>query len=231
MPDPVATSAVAKLVEAATGAVFGYVLEEAGLADRVRAWLGREPARLAFQAALLRALTRFAKAHPEFASALMDEPFFTREDVARELGRFLTRKGHPDVNALARAWAKQLPHVGGRYRDEAAAALQAFLRAFEEELGNQEALQPLFDSRALERIAANTEALLETLREQHAAALRTAERNVRIAGRVEAKRIGPEGEATGVKVGRIKRSADIEGKVKAEDISGKATGVSFDDLE
>jgi len=36
------------LLSAVAEAVFGWVIQEAGLAERVRAWLGREPARLAF---------------------------------------------------------------------------------------------------------------------------------------------------------------------------------------
>ncbi|MFN3763022.1 MAG: hypothetical protein ACK4WK_07465 [Anaerolineae bacterium] len=42
------------LFSAVAEAVFGYLLQEAGLADRVRAVLGVDPQRRAFQAALTR---------------------------------------------------------------------------------------------------------------------------------------------------------------------------------
>ncbi len=131
--------------------------------SRLRAWLGREPARLAFQTALLRAITRFANDHPDWAAALLDETFFTRDEVAAELSRFLTRRDRPDPARLATAWATQLPDVGEQHREQATAALADFLHALEDELSQQDALQPLFDSRALERIAANTEALRDLL--------------------------------------------------------------------
>ena len=172
------------LIGTITEAVFGYVLEQSGLGDRLRHWLGRDPTRLAFQTALLRALKRFADQYPTWAASLLDETFFTGETVSRELARLLTRRSTPDVNTLAAAWAAQLPQVGEDHQGEAARVLGDFLRFLEEELGNQDALQPLFDSRALERIAENTEALLATLREDYIAALRTAERSVRIAGDV-----------------------------------------------
>ncbi|GAB4558210.1 MAG: hypothetical protein Kow0047_03110 [Anaerolineae bacterium] len=180
--DPLSATVLDKLVDTVTGRVFDALADTA--TARARAWLGREPARLAFKTALLRSINRFAEAHPDWAAALLDETFFTGEAVTRELARLLTGRDAPDVEALAAAWAAQLPQVGERYRDEAARALADFLCFFKEELGNQEALRSLFDSRALERIAENTEALLEALREQHAAALRAADRSVRIAGDV-----------------------------------------------
>ncbi len=113
MPEPISST----LLTVITDAVFSYALAESGLADKARAWLGREPARLAFQTALLRALQRFAETHPRWAASLVDETFLTREDVTQELSRFLTRRDAPDPNALAQAWAEQLPHVGQRHRE------------------------------------------------------------------------------------------------------------------
>ncbi|WP_152918101.1 ATP-binding protein, partial [Ardenticatena maritima] len=171
------------LIGTITEAVFGYALEQSGLGDRLRHWLGRDPTRLAFQTALLHALERFADRHPAWAASLLDETFFTGETVSRELARFLTRDT-PDVNAIATTWAAQLHDVDEDQQEKAVRALADFLRFFNEELRKEEALQPLFDSRALERIAENTEALLATLRADYITALRTAERSVRIAGDV-----------------------------------------------
>ncbi len=178
MSEPISITLLTKVTEA----VFSYMLSESGLADKARAWLGRDPARLAFQTALARAYSAFADQHPRWATALLDETFLTREDVAAELAKFLTRRDAPDLDALAQAWAEQLSHVGERHREDAARALAAFLRDLDRELGDQEALRAVYDSRALERIAANTEALMEELRRLRDAALAAANRSVRIAG-------------------------------------------------
>jgi hypothetical protein len=52
------------LFSAIAEAVFGYLLQESGLAERARAVLGRDPQRLAFQTALARACTAFARQYP-----------------------------------------------------------------------------------------------------------------------------------------------------------------------
>ena len=144
------------IVSAATEAVFGYLLEEAGLADRVRARLKREPARLAFQAALVNAYTAFARHYPQWTESLFDQTFLTREDVAAELSKFLTRHRHPDPAAIAHAWAAYFPAADPDRRearvDELTPIVACFLDWLEAELKAQEALQPLFDSRALERL-------------------------------------------------------------------------------
>ena len=159
--DPLSALAVGGLVESISGKVLDLAVGQA--TPKVRAWLKRVPAQLAFKAALLQAVNRFAADHPAWAAALMDEAFFTAEDTARELERFLTRRGAPDPGRLAKAWAGRLPGVAPDRRAEATQALADFLRLFEDELGKQEALRPLFDSRALEKITANTEALLDLL--------------------------------------------------------------------
>ncbi|MDQ7029526.1 MAG: hypothetical protein Q9O62_06985 [Ardenticatenia bacterium] len=84
--------------------------------------------------------------------------------MVTELAKLLTRHDAPDPDALAHAWAEQLPHVGAYYQDKVVHALAGFRRDPEQELGNQDALRPVFDSRALEHIAANTEALQEFLK-------------------------------------------------------------------
>ncbi|WP_200907294.1 hypothetical protein, partial [Ardenticatena maritima] len=81
--DPVSASLLKKLADTLTNRVFDALANSA--TDKIRDWLGREPARLAFQTALLRAVDRFAAAHPAWAASLLDEPFFTSEAVTREL--------------------------------------------------------------------------------------------------------------------------------------------------
>ncbi len=57
------------LVSAVTEAVFSHLAEKAE--PKIRQWLGREPARLAFKTALLRALERFADRHSEWVEAVV----------------------------------------------------------------------------------------------------------------------------------------------------------------
>ena len=45
-------------------AVFGYLLQQSGLAERARAVLGLDRERCAFQTALARAYTAFARRYP-----------------------------------------------------------------------------------------------------------------------------------------------------------------------
>jgi len=56
-------------------AVFGWVLQEAGLAERVRVVLGIDPQRRAFQTALARAYNAFAQQYPDLAAFLFDKTF------------------------------------------------------------------------------------------------------------------------------------------------------------
>ena len=124
MTDPISMT----LLGALTDSVFSYALEQSGLSDKVLSWLGREPVHLAFQSAFLKAFRRFQDEHKLWVESFADETFLQRKDVARELSRFLTRRDSPDPDELARAWAKQLPHVGEEHRPEAAGALADFLR-------------------------------------------------------------------------------------------------------
>jgi len=159
MPDPITLT----LLGAVTEAVFGHLLQQAE--PRLRIWLKKEPARLAFQAAFLRAYKRYADRHPQWAASLLDATFFTRDDVAGELSKLLTRaageEGRPDAEILAKAWADYFPAADASVlearREEVITALEDFTADLESELGKKEALQPLYDSRALERIAASAE--------------------------------------------------------------------------
>jgi hypothetical protein len=97
------------------------------------------------------------------------------------LADLLTRRGRPDPAQLARRLAIHLGHSDpDRWErlDEATRAAADFLNWLEAELANQPALQPLYDSRALERIAEHTEAIRRALEEEWPKALAEA-RNAR----------------------------------------------------
>ena len=81
--------------------------------DKVRRFLGRDPQRLAMQAALRAAFGDFKREHPQYAAAFFDEAFLTSDRVAPILAACLTSAGEPDAVALAAAWGRQLPGRGG----------------------------------------------------------------------------------------------------------------------
>ncbi len=101
----------AMLTEAVLGttveAVFSYLLQESGLGDRVRVWLGRDLQRLAFQVALTRAYTAFVQRHPDWAATLFDEHFLVH-GAAPLLAQTLLRASPATPTAFAAAWADQL---------------------------------------------------------------------------------------------------------------------------
>ncbi len=101
------------LLGAVVEAVFGYLLEQAGLAERVRAALGRDLQRLAFQAALARAYTAFARQYPQWENSFFDQHFLTHGAVPF-LARCLRRDAPQDPAELAAAWADQLRLAGTR---------------------------------------------------------------------------------------------------------------------
>jgi WD40 repeat protein len=154
------------LFAALTETVFGALLQESGLAERTRAALGLDPTRRAFQTALARAYTVFARHYPEWTTTLFDQPFLTSPTVVPLLAELLTRRGQPDPAHLARLFAAHLGHPDpDRWErlGDATRAAADFLRWLEDELARQDALQPLFDSRALERIAEHTGAIRRAL--------------------------------------------------------------------
>ncbi|MCS6845436.1 MAG: hypothetical protein NZ528_14115, partial [Caldilineales bacterium] len=174
------------LLAAVAEAVFGHLLKEAGLADRVRAVLGVDPERKAFQTALARAYAAFARQYPDLEASLFDASFLKTEG-APILAQLLTRRGRPDPADLARCWAAHLGHDDPDAWPRLAEATRAaadFLTWLEAELAEQPALQPLWDSRALERIAENTEAIRQALEANRRKALAEAGRYVQVAGNV-----------------------------------------------
>jgi hypothetical protein len=154
------------LFAAIAEAVFSSLLQESGLAERTRAALGLDPTRRAFQTALARAYTVFARHYPEWTTTLFDQPFLTSPTVVPLLAELLTRRGQPDPAHLARLFAAHLGHPDpDRWErlGDATRAAADFLTWLEGELARQDALQPLFDSRALERIAEHTGAIRRAL--------------------------------------------------------------------
>jgi WD40 repeat protein len=154
------------LFAALAEAVFSSLLQESGLAERIRATLGLDPTRRAFQTALARAYTVFARHYPEWTTTLFDQPFLTSPTVVPLLAELLTRRGQPDPAHLARLFAAHLGHPDpDRWErlGDATRAAADFLTWLEGELARQDALQPLFDSRALERIAEHTGAIRRAL--------------------------------------------------------------------
>ncbi|MCS6964817.1 MAG: ATP-binding protein, partial [Thermoflexus sp.] len=106
-----------------------------------------------------RAYSAFARHYPHLTASLFDESFL-RTEAAPLLAQLLTRRGRPDPAELARRWAAHLGHPNPEtwpLLAEATRAAADFLKWLEEELAQQPALQPLWDSRALERIAENLE--------------------------------------------------------------------------
>ncbi|WP_152556117.1 AAA family ATPase, partial [Chloroflexus sp. MS-G] len=175
------------LFSAIAEAVFGYLLQESTLTERTRAALGLDPTRRAFQTALARAYTVFARHYLEWTAALFDKTFLNSRDVVPLLAELLTRRGQPDPAHLARLFAAHLGHSDpDRWErlGDATRATADFLTWLEAELARQDALQPLYDSRALERIAGNTEAILRKLEENFAKALTEAQRYVQVADSV-----------------------------------------------
>ncbi len=174
------------LLAAVAEAVFGYALEQSGLAERVRAVLKIDPKHKAFQVALALTYTAFARQYPDLVASLFDESFL-KTKAAPLLAQLLTRRGRPDPAELARLWARHLGHDDPDTwprLDEATRAAADFLTWLDAELAEEPAIQALYDSRALERIAENTEALQQTLTQKLEKALAETSRYVQVTGDV-----------------------------------------------
>jgi hypothetical protein len=169
------------LLSAVTEAVFGYLLEESGLADKVKSWLGRDPQQLAFKIALTKTYTAFAAKHPEWAQSLFDEHFLTHR-ASPSLALCIQRDSRARPESLAIAWADQMEYQGDA-RQERIAGVEPvaadFLGLFAAELRKRPEFQPLFDSRALDNISEATKRTaeaIETLQGELNQALETARR-------------------------------------------------------
>jgi len=191
------------LLGAVAEAVFGYLLEQAGLAEKLRAMLGRDPQRLAFKIALGRAYTAFARHYPQWAASLFDEHFLTHR-AAPFLAGCLTRGASPDPAELAGAWAEQMslpPEERQRRIAELTPACTVFLGWLESELRARPEFQPFFDSRALDAIAeatAETAQAVGALRAELAGALDEAAKYQIVVERAQGLVVGDHANVTNV---------------------------------
>lgn len=177
------------ILSATVEAVFGYLLQESGLADRVRVWLGRDLQRLAFQVALTRAYTAFVQRHPDWAATLFDEHFLVH-GAAPLLAQTLLRASPATPTAFAAAWADQLtlaPEGRARRIAELTPVAADFLQLLDREVRARPEFQPLYDSRALDALMESNQEIvahLESLRAELSQALQVAS-TVTITGKVE----------------------------------------------
>lgn len=98
---------IAEVFASVADAVISYAIDKLDPAETLKTWLKLDPARLAFQKALARAYTVFARQYPDYTGALFDQSFLTREAVP-ELSKTLIRRQHPDPALLARAWCTSI---------------------------------------------------------------------------------------------------------------------------
>ncbi|WKZ39691.1 MAG: AAA family ATPase [Anaerolineales bacterium] len=143
-------------------AVFSYVITTLDPVQPIKKRLGREPARLAFQKALSRAYSAFARQYPEYTASLFDQTFLTGAG-APELAKLLTRHLTPDPAIFAQAWGTSIGlDINSPFCREATKPAADFLNWLETELKSETVFQPIFDSRALESLP-NLENQLEKL--------------------------------------------------------------------
>jgi len=141
------------LLSAATEAIFSYLIEQSGVADKGRKLFKRPTGpQVALETALARAYAKFLKSPYNWAaSALFDEQFI-REQVAPLLSRCLQRDKGPDAAELAKAWADQFS-MRGQTREKQILELQPaadeFLKLLSSELRTSDILRPILDSQDL----------------------------------------------------------------------------------
>jgi hypothetical protein len=147
---------------AVVGAVFSYVIEKLEPAEQIKKWLKREPASLAFQKALSRAYTAFARQYPEYTASLFDQTFLAGKG-APELAKLLTSTLHPDPALFAQAWGTSIGlDINSQFCKDATKPAADFLKWLEAELKSETVFQPIFDSHALENLH-NLELQIEKL--------------------------------------------------------------------
>jgi hypothetical protein len=143
-------------------AVFSYVIEKFDPVQQIKKWLRREPATVAFQKALARTYSAFARQYPDYTAALFDQNFLVGAG-APEIAKLLTRHLHPDPALFAHAWADSLGlDQNSTFREEAIKLATDFLKWLEADLKHEVVFQPIFDSRALESLS-NLEKGIEKL--------------------------------------------------------------------
>jgi hypothetical protein len=157
-------------------AVFAQLVDHVVHDDGVRRWLGLDPARLAFQKAMARAYTTFARQYPDLVAALFDQSFLEVE-AAAEIAKLLTRNQAPDPVELAKLWAKSIGR--GEGIDPALVrGASDFCDWLNAELRSEAVFQPLFDSQTLDslpKMEAKLGVLIQELNQFRQQALQIAE--------------------------------------------------------
>ncbi len=149
-------------LSAVAGAVFNYVLRETNVGDQVRRALGREPKRVAFERALGAAVRSLEREHSGWVASLFDASFLESEG-APILAQLLIRDGRPDPSELAVRWADSLNVQQTERRTALTRELEPvaayFLDSLADALMAEPELQDLNNSRALEQLSSNVQAI------------------------------------------------------------------------
>jgi AAA ATPase domain len=132
--------------------------------EKLRRFLGRDPQRLAFQAALKLAFADFRKRHPQYAAALFDETLLTSDAVAPILAACLPTGAPPDARALAAAWQRQMPGRRGTPSETTVTVAADFLEMLGRRLREREEFRLLYHARDAERSALAIEQILAVIR-------------------------------------------------------------------
>jgi len=154
-----AADVLSKLVEL----VFDLAFKYTKLDEKIRSWLGRDPAKLAFKKCLINAYSEFTRQFPDLTASLLDSSFFLNEG-APELAKLLTLHQRPDPEQLAKKW---MSSFGGNQNvpEYAVKALSQFFEWLDAELKAEPIFQPLFDSQNLESLPRLEQRLEELTRE------------------------------------------------------------------
>jgi len=144
------------------GEVFSYLLEQAGVADRIRTLLGRDPQRLAFKLALTKAYTQFSNHYPDLVDTFFDEHFLKK--AAPLLARCLLPTYLPTPSEFANLWAEQFGStINDQHKVRASLAASDFLHYLENELRNQPEFYPIFLSRDIATVANTTTQMTQSV--------------------------------------------------------------------
>ena len=153
---------------AITKKVFDYVLEQGQntVVDWARDKLGLEPRKQAFKRALGKAYRKFEQRYPEWAHDLINASFLEKEGMPI-LAQFLVRDGHPDPSELAACGADSLNMRHSERRTTLVSDLEPatidFLEYLAQELRKEQALSDLNDSRTLDQLVVELQAIRRRL--------------------------------------------------------------------
>ncbi len=148
--------------------VISYVLDKSQV--RIEEWvgtkLGLDSTQQAFKHALGTAIEKFEQLDSQWAASLFNADFF-RKEGAPILAQFLIRDGHPDPSKLAALWADSLNIHQSEPRTiltrEIEPAAANFLDYLAQALKAEPELREVNDSRALERLTIDLEAIRDKL--------------------------------------------------------------------